>query len=191
MALNPRQFSKWLVVDSCSIWNMLSSQKLYGAANSTDREFNTTSTVLYECLYKPRKSSSEKFEEIKRRLRAARDGGGFVARDCDLEDLEQIRHQLPSGLSSGEISCIASAKKSEIAVMTDDRQARHSAESHVQLVVETTPKLYAWLQYEGHLTEGDHSDVVKEHEIYERRPLTKFFEEALISARACRSEDRK
>jgi hypothetical protein len=62
--------------------------------------------------------------------------------------------------------------------MTDDRQARRYAEQALQMIVITTPKLYAWLHYHRHLLDSDHDHVVREHEQYERRPLSRFLHEA-------------
>lgn len=67
-----------------------------------------------------------------------------------------------------------------------DKQARHVASTKFALNVETTPKLYAWLHYRQHLGGGDHEDVIREHEMYEARPLTRFFQEAYDEAMRCR-----
>lgn len=75
--------------------------------------------------------------------------------------------------------------------MTDDRQARHYAENKLQLRVETTPKLYGWLHFNRYLTDGDHMQVINEHKIYERRPLTKFLNEAYDAALQYLLIDRK
>ena len=73
--------------------------------------------------------------------------------------------------------------------MTDDRQARRFAEQLLQLIVVTTPKLYAWLHYNRHLLDSDHYDVVREHERYERRPLSRFLHEAYEVALQYRLRD--
>lgn len=70
--------------------------------------------------------------------------------------------------------------------MTDEKKARKFASKQLGLAVETTPKLYAWLHYHLHLGDGDHEDVILEHEIYEDRPLTSFFREAYGEAMRCR-----
>ena len=54
MALDPTQFSMMAVTDTCSVWNMLSSRKLYQAAVNAKLHFCVTPMVLYECLQKPR-----------------------------------------------------------------------------------------------------------------------------------------
>ncbi|MBE0613784.1 MAG: hypothetical protein IH604_08985 [Burkholderiales bacterium] len=74
--------------------------------------------------------------------------------------------------------------------MTDEKQARHVASTKFDLKVETTPKLYAWLHYRQHLGGGDHEDVIREHEMYESRPLTQFFREAYDEAMRCRLMNR-
>ena len=70
--------------------------------------------------------------------------------------------------------------------MTDDKRARNFASERLELRVETTPKLYAWLHYKCHLSDGDHEEIIREHETYEHRPLTKFFREAMEEAMRCR-----
>lgn len=70
--------------------------------------------------------------------------------------------------------------------MTDEKKARKFASRQLGLAVETTPKLYAWLHYHLHLGDGDHEDVIREHETYEDRPLTSFFREAYGEAMRCR-----
>jgi len=139
--------------------------------------------VLYECLYKPRKVVTSRKAELISRFRDARDKGTFPTQACDLEDLLTVSREAPVGLSSGELSCIATAYKvPTIAVMTDERQARHYAEKKLHLIVETTPRLYAWLHYRRYLSDGDHGEVISEHEMYEQRPLTKFFNDAYEAA---------
>jgi len=69
-----------------------------------------------------------------------------------------------------------------LGVMTDEKLARRYAEKQLVLKVETTPRLYGWLHFQGHLSDADHGEVVAEHEKYENRPLTKFFQSAYESA---------
>lgn len=125
--------------------------------------------------------------ELIRRLEQTRKSGHFPLQECDLDDLSALVRQAPRGLGSGELSCIAAAYRiRSIAFMTDERQARHFASTKLGLAVETTPKLYAWLHYCQHLGSGDHDDIINEHEMYEVRPLTKFFKEAYEEAMRCR-----
>lgn len=128
----------------------------------------------------------EKTEMISR-LERARKAGGFPLQECDLDDLATLVRHAPKGLGSGEMSCIATAYKiRSVAFMTDETKARNFAGSKLGLKVETTPKLYAWLPYHLHLGSGDHDDVIREHEIYESMPLTRFFQLAYEEAMRCR-----
>lgn len=54
MAIDPTIFSQMVVADTCSVWNMLSSKKLFEASKSAKVHFCITPMVLYECLSKPR-----------------------------------------------------------------------------------------------------------------------------------------
>lgn len=93
----------------------------------------------------------------------------------------------PKGLGSGELSCIATAYRiRSIGFMTDEKKARGFASQKLGLTVETTPKLYAWLHCYQYLGDGDHEDVIREHERYEVRPLSKYFQEAYEAAMRCR-----
>lgn len=183
MALDPRNFNRMVVTDTCSVWNLLSSRILFRSARSTGLYFCITPMVLYELLHKPRKNVTPEQIELIKRFKAARDSKTFDTQECELDDLIAVSSHAPMRLNSGELSCIAIAYKMKtIAVMTDERLARRYAEQSLSLMVETTPKLYAWLHYNLHLSDGDHHDVISEHEKYERRPLTHFFNEAYETA---------
>lgn len=187
MALDPTRFSQVSVADTCSVWNMLSSRRLYQATIDAKLHFCVTGMVLYECLQKPRSFTSPERTEMMQRLERARRSGRFPTEPCSLDDLADISRLAPRGLGSGELSCIAVAYRvRSIAFMTDEKQARHVASTKFGLNVETTPKLYAWLHYRQHLGGGDHDDVIREHEMYESRPLTQFFREAYEEAMRCR-----
>lgn len=54
MNFDPARFSIASVVDTCSVWNMLSSLRLNQAAIQAKLHFCITPVVLYECLHKPR-----------------------------------------------------------------------------------------------------------------------------------------
>lgn len=175
------------VADTCSVWNMLSSRKLYQAAVNAKLHFCVTPMVLYECLQKPRSSMTSEKAELINRLEKARRNGDFPVQECDLDDLASLVRVAPKGLGSGELSCIATAYRiRSIGFMTDEKKARGFAAQKLGLAVETTPKLYAWLHYYQHLGGGDHEDVIREHELYESRPLTPFFREAYEEAMRCR-----
>jgi predicted nucleic acid-binding protein len=183
MAFDPSNFSSMVITDTCSVWNVLSADAIFRAANSARVNFYVTPMVLYECLNKPRKTTTPESVELIRRLRVLRAQGKFSEQPCDLDDLLAVSRRAPAALSSGELSCIATAyKTTSFAFMTDERKARQYAEQKLQLKVETTPKLYGWLHFHRHLVDADHSVVIEEHEKHERRPLTKFFQEAYETA---------
>lgn len=183
MSFDPRFFSPMVVTDTCSVWNILSARRLYSAAKSARLTFCITPMVLYECIRKPRKQTTREKEELIQRFATARDSGAFPVHHCDLDDLVAVCRIAPAALSSGELSCIAMAYKIRtMAVMTDERQARRFAEEKLGLRVETTPRLYGWLHFNRHLSDGDHPDVLAEHDKYERRPLTEYFKKAYESA---------
>lgn len=191
MTFDPKQFSMMSVADTCSVWNMLSSRKLYQAAVNARLHFCVTPMVLYECLHKPRSSMTPEKAELIGRLERAQMDGGFPVQACDLDDLAVLVRQAPQGLGSGEMSCIATAYRiRSIAVMTDEKKARNFASKQLGLTVETTPKLYGWLHYHLHLGDGDHEDVIREHERFEARPLTSFLREAFNEAMRCRLMER-
>lgn len=183
MAIDPRNFSPMVITDTCSVWNILSSRKLFQSTCAAKITLFITPMVVYECLQKPRKNITSSQLELMSRLNKAISNNVFVNQTCDLEDLIAITNRAPIGLSSGELSCIAIAYKMRtIAFMTDEKKARYYAEQTLLLRVETTPKLYGWLHFCRHLSDIDHGDVISEHEIYERRPLTKFFNAAYMAA---------
>ena len=187
MTLDPTQFSMMAVSDTCSVWNVLSSRRLYQATIGTKIHFCITPMVLYECMYKPRSRMTPEKGELIKRLENARADGVFPIQECDLEDLAVIARITPRGLGSGEVSCIATAYRiRSIAFMTDEKMARKFASEKLGLHVETTPKLYAYLHYGGYLSDGDHEEIIREHEIYEHRPLTVFFRKAFDEAMRCR-----
>lgn len=133
--------------------------------------------------------TSEQLEVVSR-LEHARTDGQFQETPCNLDDLLEVIRSAPSGLGSGELSCIAVARRIRaIAFMTDDQDARWFASRNLGLTVETTPKLYAWLHFQRQLTDSDHIEVVREHERHESRPLTKYFCEAYHEALRCRLMD--
>lgn len=192
MTFDPRTFVSSVVTDTCAVWNVLSSTKLYRTAFKAKATFRITRMVLFECTLKPRKFKTEEQAELLRRFEEVRKDGKFEVHECELEDLLSVSRVAPIGLGSGELSCIASCFKTrELGFMTDERQARVFAEDKLALKVETTPRLYGWLHYHRLLLDGDHQDIVDEHKRFERRPLTPFFETAYHSALEYRLMERQ
>lgn len=187
MSFDPARFAAISVVDTCAVWNMLSSQLLNQAAIQAKLYFCTTPMVLYECLQKPRSNITPEQQQLMSRLRRERTAGRFPVQECSLDDLLSVSSKAPGRLGSGELSCIATAYRiRSIAVMTDEKLARKYAQGSLGLKVETTPRLYGYLHYHMHLGGADHDGIIKEHERFERRPLTPFFEQAFEDAMRCR-----
>lgn len=187
MSFDPAHFTQASVVDTCAIWNMLSSQRLNQAAIQARLYFCITPVVLYECLHKPRSTISAEQQELKARLLRERSAGRFPIQECSLEDLLTISAKAPGKLGSGELSCIAATYRiRSIAFMTDERLARRFAQTTLGLRVETTPRLYGFLHFHQHLGGSDHDHVINEHERFEPRPLTAFFNQTFDEAMRCR-----
>jgi predicted nucleic acid-binding protein len=187
MSYDPARFAPVSVVDTCAIWNMLSSLRINQAAIQAKLHFCVTPVVLYECLHKPRSNITTEQKTLMTRLRNERNAGRFPVQQCSLDDLLAISSKAPGRLGSGELSCIATAFRiRSIALMTDEKLARNYARDGLGLQVETTPRLYGYLHYHLHLGGADHDEVIKEHERFERRPLSQFFHQMFEEAMRCR-----
>lgn len=187
MSFDPARFAVASVVDTCAVWNMLSSLRLNEAAIQAKLHFCITPVVLYECLQKPRPNITPEQQELMDRLMANRANGRFPVQECSLDDLLTISERAPGKLGSGELSCIAAAYGiRNIAVMTDEKLARKYAQGRLGLSVETTPRLYGYLHYHLHLRGDDHDEVINEHKRFEIRPLTDFFNQTFNDAKRCR-----
>lgn len=123
------QIEKAVVADTCAVWNVLSSAALFRACVAVSFEFAITAFVLYECLYKPRKTlPTAADEELKSRLRSAQKDGRFRSHSLDVEDLQEVAVlEARQRVSKGELSAIAFAKRVRIGFQTDDQGARKLA----------------------------------------------------------------
>ncbi|TXT40583.1 MAG: hypothetical protein FD135_1111 [Comamonadaceae bacterium] len=186
MAIDPSRFHPINVADTCSVWNVLSSVRLYGASKEARCDFCITSFVHYECLIKPRKTSTTAEIELMRRLRKEQELGAFKSHSCDIGDLQNIKIlQSRKNLGKGELSSIAFAMKIGQAVITDDVKARKLAEDSGHTLAQTTPHLFAWLMFKGHLGDSDRQTVITQHQAMER-PLEPHFNNAYKMALQCR-----
>ncbi|MCU0550841.1 MAG: hypothetical protein MUC48_15950 [Leptolyngbya sp. Prado105] len=165
MAIDPSQFQKFNVVDTCAVWNILSSQRLYSTAVASGCSFCFTSFVHYECLHKPRSNSNPQDLELQNRLRGEIQAGKFKNYHLDLEDLQEVEIlQQRKNLGKGELSSIAFAKKTNQAFLTDDMKARKLAGASNCQFVQTTPHLLGWLYFANFLGDGDLKAIIDEHE---------------------------
>jgi predicted nucleic acid-binding protein len=164
MAIDPSSFNTSNVVDTCAVWNVLSSRRLYNAALLARCHFVITAFVQYECLHKQRTAAKQSEVELRSRLRAEQSNGRFTPYSCDLEDLQTVALlQNRKRLGKGEISSIAFAIKYQQAVLTDDQKARRLASQAGHKLVQTTPHLFGWLVFTGRLGDQDKDVVIAEH----------------------------
>lgn len=186
MAIDPSKFHLVNVSDTCAVWNVLSSVRLYGAAKEARCEFCITSFVRYECLVKPRKTPTAAEIGLMERLAREQALGAFAEHSCSISDLQTVRLlESRKRLGKGELSSIAFAMKIGHAVITDDKKARKLAETSGHALTQTTPHLFAWLIFKGHLGDADRETVIAQHQAMER-PLAPHFETAYLMALQCR-----
>ena len=181
--LDPSAFIPYNVVDSCSIWNILSSIILYRAAVSETAgcSFCCTNFVHYECLIKPRTKLTEQEQQLKERLINEKSKGKqFVDYHSSIEDLQDIEVlEKRQNLGKGELSSIVFSRKTGQPFLTDDKGARKLAESILNNQVQTTPHLFGWLFYKNILADSDKDLIINEHSTFRtttRGNLSQFFE---------------
>lgn len=182
--LNPATFHTCNVTDSCSIWNILSSNTLYRSALAATPKchFCCTEFVYYECLIRPRKTETEPEKELREKLvRERQKGEQFASYSLTIEDLQDVEVlENRKKLGKGELSSIFFAKKTQQAFMTDDKKARNLAETYLDpKMVQTTPHLFGWLMYSNVLADSDKDKIIQEHSAFRTTNwgnLSKFFE---------------
>jgi hypothetical protein len=185
------QFAQTNAIDTCAIWNVLSSARLTTAALGKQRWFVVADYVRYEALERPRANPEPSELELREkfRLRLERTQG-FSGQTISISDLQAVA-SIPaiSRLGRGEIAALALARKMRIGFMTDDQKARAGAAEVDAGPAHTTPHLFGWLIYDGALGDSDYGIVVAEHETCvpkKNGQLTKFFKAAYEEACQCR-----
>lgn len=176
MAVNPSKFHQFNVIDTCAIWNILSSRLLYETANGAKCSFCCTYFVIYECLHKTRKNPKPEEIELQNRFRKEHASGKFKDYHLDIEDLQDVEVlQNKMKIDKGELASIAFAKKTSQAILTDDQGARKLAAQFMhQSMVQTTPHLLGWLLFKSYLSDSDMEHIINEHKKC-NRPLEKYF----------------
>ena len=170
---DPETFVIANVLDTCAVWNLVSSARLHEAARAGGVSACITGFVHYECLVKARTRVLAEDEELMARMRAALAANQITVHGLDLEDLQEVEAlRSRKALGRGELSCIVFAKKVNIAVMSDDRKATKLARAILEQPSRssTTPRLLGWLLYRGFLDTGEVDLVVRQHKEV-RRPL--------------------
>lgn len=190
MALDVQNFYKYVVVDTCAVWNILSSRMLHQAGISAGCYFSITAFVLYECLHKPRSSKRPSEIKLQERLKTARQAGQFkeyALEVADLQDVDILAQR--QNLSKGEIAAIAFAKKTNQAFLTDDQGARKLAATALERSkIQTTPHLLGWLVFTDSISDEGVAVVISEHNEMER-PLSVYFDSMHKEALRCRAMD--
>lgn len=187
MSRNVAEIGKLAVVDTCAVWNLLSSDALMRACTASSFAFAITDFVLYECLHKRRTSLSDAEAELMRRLQAARLREQFRNVSLTVDDLQDVaRLGARRRVSKGELSSMAFARRVGMAFQTDDQGARKLAvEVLAAARVQTTPHVLGWLFFNRRLADHDLDAVIAQHEQVSR-PLRRYFEEMYREAMRCR-----
>lgn len=164
MEIDPSRFHPINIADTCSVWNVLSSLRLFAVAKTAGCYFCMTAFVHYECLVKKRVSLRDTDKVLMERLRKAQREGAFEVHASTIDDLQSVAQlEQRKRLGKGELSSIAFAMKIGQAVMTDDQRARKLAHEVGHAPVQTTPHLFAWLFFTGKLSESDKAPIIQQH----------------------------
>lgn len=164
MEIDPSNFHAVNVTDTCAVWNVLSSLRLYAAAKAAGCDFCMTAFVYYECLIKKRGEPKETDKMLMDRLRRAQRDGAFIAHASTIGDLQRVAQlEQRKKLGKGELSSIAFAIKIGQAFMTDDQRARRLAYEVGHAPIQTTPHLFGWLFFAGKLVEADKGAIIQQH----------------------------
>ncbi|MBC9207118.1 hypothetical protein IBL26_09760 [Roseomonas aerophila] len=192
ITVDVRTFAPVSAIDTCSVWNLLSSPRLLATALRRGRWFVVAPYVRYEALDKARSraTSAELAMQEEFRIRLEAGNQGFSREETLLADLQAVA-SLPDcrRLGRGEIAALALARRLRSAVLTEDRGARKVAPLVGVEPAQTTPQLLGWLLYEGHLSDGDVPDIISEHETRieaSRGRITKYFRRIYEEACRCR-----
>lgn len=176
-------------IDTCAIWNLLSSPKLTRAARARQCWFVVSGYVRYEALDQRRSRSVPSEiamqEDLRRRLLSETEFREVPLSVADLASVAILGDA--KRLGRGEIAAVALALKMRSALLTDDQRARRLAPGVGVQVVQTTPHLLGWLHYEGEIGDGDVSTIIAEHESRippDRGPLSSYFK--AVWYEACR-----
>jgi predicted nucleic acid-binding protein len=165
------------VIDTCALWNLISSDTLFRCSRRCQHTYITTPTVLYECLVKPRNSPmTQARKTLLARLSAHLESRHVERIQISIDDLHEVS-RLSTKLGQGELSCAAAARKINQAVMTDNKRDFRAIEAMVDGRLQTTPRLLGWLVFQGHLGDAEVQAVVAEHESLDG-PLGKWYRRA-------------
>ena len=179
MSINYTTFNKINVIDTCAIWNLLSSNMLYSLSIEIKCFFSLTKFVEYECIHKSRKNPSEEEVLLQIKLRNEIKKGKFLCHSLSISDIQDIEIlQLRKSLGIGELSSIAFARKINQSFLTDDQKGRKFAKEILgNDRVQTTPHLLGYLVYERKIIDGEIDQIIIDHKKFSK-PLEPHFRTA-------------
>ena len=165
MAINPSEFYLHNIIDTCAVWNILSSQILFSRADQSGVMFYCTEFVIYECLHKKRSAASKCHIKLQNYLRQLMQQGKFSKFSLSIEDLQEIdRLGNRKRLGKGELSALAFAMKTGQAFLSDDQKARKLALEVLPTGrIQTISHLLSWLIFTGKISDPEKTQVVEEH----------------------------
>ncbi len=166
MAINPSEFYLHNIIDTCAIWNVLSSKILFLRADQAGVMFYCTEFIVYECLHKQRSAPKYCHIKLKDYLVQLMAQGKFNSFSLSVEDLQEIdRLSSRKRLGKGELSALAFALKTGQAFLSDDQKARKLALEILPAGrTQTTPHLFSWLIFTGKISDSEKSQVIGEHQ---------------------------
>lgn len=158
-------FARHNVIDTSSIWNLLSSNTLYAAAQLAGCTYCCTQAVHYEAVTKPRSHPRPEAERLRQLFIGESESGIFPRYEISIEDLQDLESITDTRrLGMGELSSIAFAHKINHALLTDDKRAAKAAKRVIPAHrVQNVPHLFGWLFFTAQLSDGDKTTVIAEH----------------------------
>jgi vesicle coat complex subunit len=128
MVFDPTIIDKVNVIDTCSIWNMISSDLLFSRSITRGCAYACTEYVKYESLLKPRKNKSTYDTAFQDKLSSYLSNNSIKVCSLSIDDLLDVQLlENRRKLGMGELSSIAFARKIEHAFLTDDMKAKKLA----------------------------------------------------------------
>lgn len=152
------------VIDCCSVWNILTSNRVYSASMEAGFNFLFSNYVEYECLYKKRTGTN--IDNLRLKLKKEMEKKKINCFKLSIDDLQEIAAlEERKRLGIGELSSIALAKKLNQTFLTDDKKARELGEIILgKHNVQTTPRIVGVFFYHRFLIDSDISVIIDEHQ---------------------------
>ncbi|MDD5456894.1 MAG: hypothetical protein PHV30_07675 [Candidatus Margulisbacteria bacterium] len=168
--INYASFFTINITDSCSIQNIIASNRIFRASLLAKCYFSITRYVEYESIYKKRKSSKSGEQELIKKIQKAISENSIKVCDITIDDLnDRLIADNRKRLGMGEISSIAFAKRTGLGFLTDDKPAKKFALKSLEASkVQSSIHLVGWLFYFRHLVDTDIDLIIREHTYHNR-----------------------